>query len=158
MKKLLTLTLPLALAVAAFAADVKVSALTRTATNLPTDLVLITRTNPAASLAMSVSSLLEEPPVAVFDGVPTFAGPTTRTNLAAGIVISHSTNRVALTRYVSVMFWPATTNCPLVLPASWNFFGCTVTNTALSNRWTILHLMCIGGTSETNVHAKLEVQ
>jgi hypothetical protein len=60
-------------------------------------------------------------------------------------------------RFASVYIWAGATNRTLILNPSWQCWGCTATNTALSNKWTAMHFMSVG-TDPTNIHVRLEEQ
>ena len=68
------------------------------------------------------------------------------TNLAAGVG-----------KYANIYLYNGGTNRSVIFPANWVLWGCTATNTAVSNRWTAVYIRS-SGTSQTNVWAKLEVQ
>jgi hypothetical protein len=87
-------------------------------------------------------------------------------NMATPITIVIATNNFTLSvtgavsgqaEFASVYIWSGVTNRTLVLPSGANYWGCTATNMALSNRWTALHFMSVGADA-TNVHVKLEEQ
>jgi len=87
-----------------------------------------------------------------------FLNRESQTNLTGDVTFAHATNLVAgVAKFANVYLFAGNTNRLIIFPTNWVLFGCTVTNTALSNQWTALYFKQ-NGTSQTNVWVKLEVQ